>query len=202
MAFLSIFQFPPFIYANAMNDALAPSRGLIQIFTGPGKGKTSAAVGSMIRAAGAGLRVAIVSFDKGGDHYSERKTLERLSESIDQFPTGLERFNPETRKFRFGIEDPDREEAKRGLGIVRELFDRNEHQLIVLDEINTTTHLGMLDIDDVLDIIRSKPEEMEIIMTGRDCPQAYKKIADLVSEICDEKHYMTKGVPAREGFDY
>jgi cob(I)alamin adenosyltransferase len=181
---------------------MSKSKGLIQIFTGNGKGKTSAAVGSAIRAAGAGLKVAIVSFDKGGDHYSERKTLERLSESIDQFPTGMERFNPETRKFRLGVEDSDCEEAKRGLGIVRELFDRNEHQLIVLDEINTTTHLGMLVVEEVLDVIRSKPADMEIIMTGRDCPQAYKEIADLVSEICDEKHYMAKGVPAREGFDY
>ena len=159
-------------------------------------------MGSAIRAAGAGFRVAIVSFDKGGDHYSERKTFERLSDAIDQYPTGLDRFNTETRTFRFGVEDADRTEAQRGLLILRELFERNEHQLIILDEINTTTHLGMLDADDVLRLIQSKPEGVELIMTGRNCPDAYKEIADLVSEIRDVEHYIRKGVGARGGFDY
>jgi cob(I)alamin adenosyltransferase len=177
-------------------------RGLIQIFTGDGKGKTSAAVGSAVRAAGAGLRVAIVSFDKGGEHYSERKALKRFAGLVDQFPTGLDRFAPETEKFRFGVEDPDREEARRGLAIVRKLFERNEHDLIVLDEINTTTQLGMLEERVVIELLASKPRNTEIILTGRDCPDAYKEIADLVSEIRDVKHYFRNGMGAREGFDY
>jgi len=177
-------------------------RGMIQIFTGPGKGKTSAGIGSAVRAIGAGLRVAIVSFDKGGDHYSERKTLDRLAEHVDQFPTGLDRFNPETRTFRFGVEDQDVAEAARGLSIIRDLFERGEHDLVILDEINTTTHLGMVEAASVVELLLSKPRNMEIIMTGRNAPDAYKEIADLVSEIRDEKHYMKKGIGAREGFDY
>jgi cob(I)alamin adenosyltransferase len=177
-------------------------RGLIQIFTGDGKGKTSAAVGSAVRAAGAGLRVAIVSFDKGGEHYFERKALTRLSESIDQFPTGCARFNEDARTFRLGVEAPDREEARRGLAIVRELFERNEHDLVILDEINTTTHLGMLEERVVIELLASKPRNTEIILTGRDCPDAYKEIADLVSEIRDVKHYFRNGMGAREGFDF
>lgn len=178
------------------------SKGLIQIFTGPGKGKTSAGIGSAVRAAGAGLRVAIVSFDKGGDHYSERKALERLSDRIDQYPTGCRRFNEETRTFRFGVEDLDVTEAARGLAIVRELFERDEHDLVILDEINTTTDLGMVETTVVIELLTSKPRNMEVIMTGRNAPDAYKEIADLVSEIRDEKHYMKKGIGAREGFDY
>jgi cob(I)alamin adenosyltransferase len=114
----------------------------------------------------------------------------------------LDRFNPETRTFRFGVEDQDREEAGRGLMIVRDLFAQNEHQLIILDEINTTTDLGMVEAEEVIGLIRSKPDGVEIIMTGRNCPDAYKEIADLVSEIRDEKHYLRDGIPAREGFDY
>jgi cob(I)alamin adenosyltransferase len=177
-------------------------RGMIQIFTGPGKGKTSAGIGSAVRAAGAGLRVAIVSFDKGGEHYSERAALERLSDHIDQFPTGRPRFNEETRTFRFGVEEPDRAEANRGLKIVRDLFERHEHDLVILDEINTTTHLGMVEAASVVELLSSKPRNMEVILTGRDCPEAYKEIADLVSEIRDVEHYIRRGVGAREGFDY
>jgi cob(I)alamin adenosyltransferase len=185
-----------------ISEPSSKRRGLIQIFTGPGKGKTSAAVGSAVRAAGAGLRVAIVSFDKGGEHYSERKALVRFADLIDQFHTGLDRFVPETDEFRFGVEDPDREEARRGLAIVRELFERNEHDLLVLDEINTTIHLGMLDEREAAELLLSKPESLEIILTGRNCPDAYKEIADLVSEIRDVKHYLRNGIGAREGFDY
>lgn len=176
-------------------------RGMIQVITGNGKGKTSIANGSAIRAVGAGLRVAIVSFDKGGDFYSERKALESI-DGIDLFSTGCIRFNTETRTFRFGVEDQDRQEAERGLTIVRELFRQNEHDLLVLDEINTTTHLGMLHEADVVNLIASKPDSMEIIMTGRNCPEAYIEIADLVSEVCDRKHYIRAGISARKGFDY
>lgn len=185
-----------------MNPELTSERGLIQIYTGDGKGKTSAAIGSAVRAAGAGLHVAIVSFDKGGEHYSERRALERLSDCIDQFPTGLDRFNEGKKEFRFGVIKADQEEARRGLELVRNLFQRAEHDLMILDEINTTVHLGMLEEQEVLDVLSSKPDRMELILTGRNCPESFNRIADLVSEIRDVKHYLKRGVQVRKGFDY
>jgi cob(I)alamin adenosyltransferase len=177
--------------------------GLIQVFTGNGKGKTSAALGMALRAVGHGMRVAIVCFDKGGEHYSERKAIaEHLKESIDVYPTGLDRMNSATKKFRMGVSPEDKDEAERGLQIVRDLFARHEHQLVILDEVNTAVCLGMLTEADVLSVITSKPEDVELILTGRNCPESFKSIADLVTEMTLVKHYFYQGVEAREGLDY
>lgn len=178
------------------------SQGLIQVYTGNGKGKTTASLGTAIRAVSKGWKVAIVYFDKGGEHYSERSMITERFPEIEIFPTGLDRIDPKTNKFRFGVTDPDMSEAERGLNIVRDLFNKNQHQLVVLDEINTTTSLGMLDEPAVLDVIKSKPEDMELILTGRDCPESFKELADLVSDVNLVKHYFYHGVPAREGLDY
>ncbi|HWQ99470.1 MAG TPA: cob(I)yrinic acid a,c-diamide adenosyltransferase [Candidatus Methylomirabilis sp.] len=179
------------------------SKGLIQIFTGNGKGKTTAALGTAIRAAGKRIRVAIVSFDKGGTHYSERPVIaSKFAGEIDSFPTGLDRIDPKTDTFRFGVTNEDRAEAERGLAIVRDLLSRREHQLVVLDEINSTVSLGMLDEEGVLAVIRSKPDDVELILTGRDAPASFREMADLVTEMTLVKHYFYHGVPAREGLDY
>lgn len=186
-----------------MKSANTPkSVGLIQLFTGRGKGKTTAALGTAIRAVANRWKVAIVSFDKGGEHYSERRIIRERFPEIDFFPTGLDRIDPVTNTFRFGVTNEDKQEAERGLGIVRDLFVKNEHQLLVLDEINTATGLGMLNEADVLYVLASKPNLMELIMTGRDCPASFTQLADLVSEVNLVKHYFYYGVPAREGLDY
>lgn len=178
------------------------STGLIQVFTGNGKGKTTAALGTAIRAVGAGMKVAIVVFDKGGSHYSERLVAEKFDGQLTFFPTGMDRIDPKTNKFRFGVTDEDRGEAERGLQIVRDLLSRHEHQLVVLDEINSTVSLGMLDESAVRDVITSKPDDVELILTGRNCPESFKDLADLVTEMNLVKHYFYHGVPAREGLDY
>ena len=182
--------------------ATPKSKGLTQLFTGNGKGKTTAALGTAIRAAAKGWKVAIVYFDKGGEHYSERSIVAERFPEIDLFATGLDRIDPKTNKFRFGVTDEDKAEAERGLEIVRDLFTNNQHQLVVLDEINTTTSLGMLDESSVLKVLKSKPEDMELIMTGRNCPGSFKETADLVSDVNLVKHYFYHGVPAREGLDF
>ena len=179
------------------------SEGLIQVFTGNGKGKTTSALGTVIRAVAKGMKIAIVYFDKGGEHYSEREVLtERFKGEIDFWATGLDRIDPATNRFRFGVTPEDKAEAERGLGIVKGLLAKNAHQLVVLDEINTTVSLGMLGEQAVLDVLKSKPEKMELILTGRDCPQSFKDLADLVTEMTLVKPYFYHGVPAREGLDY
>ena len=179
------------------------SVGLIQIFTGDGKGKTTAALGTAMRALARGWRVAFVYFDKGGSHYAERDILaSRFSDLVTVYATGLDRIDPETGKFRFGVTDADRAEAARGLCAVRDLFARAEHRLVILDEINSTTSLGMLEESDVLDALASKPQDVEVILTGRHCPESFKNIADLVSDIRIVKHYFYQGVPARDGLDF
>lgn len=191
------------VIVSDMESANTPkSVGLIQLFTGNGKGKTTAALGTAIRAVANGWKVAIVSFDKGGEHYSERRMFADRFPEIDCFPTGLDRIDSATGTFRFGVTDEDRREAERGLDIVRDLFVKNEHQLLVLDEINTATGLGMLNEADVLAVLASKPDLMELIMTGRNCPESFTHLADLVSDVNLVKHYFYHGVPAREGLDY
>jgi cob(I)alamin adenosyltransferase len=177
--------------------------GLIQCFTGNGKGKTSASLGTMLRAASKGWRIAIVWFDKGGTHYSEREILRnRFSDLVDLYPTGLDRIDPVTNQFRFSVLPEDRAEAERGLGIVRNLFSRNEHRLVILDEINSTVALGMLEEAPVLDLLQSKPKEMELIITGRNAAPGIVEMSDLVTEMNNIKHYFEHGVEARDGLDF
>lgn len=178
------------------------SSGLIQVYTGDGKGKTTAALGMAVRAVGAGKRVAIVYFDKGGAHYAERKVLaERFNDAIDFFGTGLDRIDVTTGRFRFGVTDDDKAEAASGLEIVTALFSEANHDLVILDEINSTVSLGMLEEDAVLAVLAGKPEDTEVVLTGRKAPDSFRELADLVSEMTLVDHYFYRGVPAREGFD-
>lgn len=178
------------------------SRGLIQVFTGNGKGKTTAALGTAIRAIAKGKKVAIVYFDKGGTHYSERKVLAERFPEIEFFATGLDRIDPVSGRFRFGVILEDKLEAERGFAKAREWIMGGRYDLIVLDEINTTISLGMLELRPVLELLREKPPHVEIIATGRNAPPELIELADLVTEMTLIKHYFYKGVPAREGLDY
>lgn len=179
--------------------------GLISIFTGDGRGKTTAGLGTAVRALGAGKRVAIVYFDKGGGaHYSERKVLDVLARTfpIEHHVTGRDRIDPTTGRFDFSIIEQDRTEAARGLDVVRGLFARAEHDLVVLDEVNSTISLGMLDEGEVLDVLSHKPDRMEVILTGRNAPISFRSLAHLVTDMTLVKHYFYSGVPAREGIDW
>ncbi len=196
---------PANLRIRCANDMNTPSknRGQVQVYTGDGKGKTTAALGLAIRAAGAGLRPAIVYFDKGGSHYFERHLIkQRLAGLIDFFVTGLPRFDPVKRVFRFGVTPDDLAEARRGLDLARGLLAGRQYDLVVLDEAVTSIQAGLLDEADVLELVRAKPPETELVLTGRGCPPALVELADLVSEVRDVKHYLRAGVPAREGLDY
>lgn len=178
---------------------------MIQLYTGNGKGKTTAALGTALRSVAIGNRVAFVYFDKGGSHYSERTLFEgplKQTGLIDYFPTGLDRIDPVTNKFRFGVTLEDKAEAERGLQITRDIFKDNTHALVVLDELNSTLFLKMLKLPDVLAVIDQKPPEMELIITGRGAPQELIEKADLVTEMTLVNHYFYRDVLAREGIDY
>lgn len=174
--------------------------GLIQLFTGNGKGKTTAALGEALRAHSIGKKVAFVYFDKGGEtHYSERKVLDQLG--ILYIATGRDRIDPVTGRFDFSIQDIDKQDAARGLAETERLFNEL-YDLVVMDEINSTVSLGILDEQAVLNLISKKPNMTELVLTGRNAPDSFLKKAHLVTEMRLGKHYFYSGVPAREGLDY
>ncbi|MFC1884167.1 cob(I)yrinic acid a,c-diamide adenosyltransferase [Thermodesulfobacteriota bacterium] len=169
-------------------------RGYIQVYTGDGKGKTTAALGLALRAAGAGLRVYICQFMKKGD-YSEIKALETYHDliTVEQFGTG---------KFIEGKPSPeDIKAAQEAVRRIKEIFSNGEHDVLIMDEANVALHLGLLSMDDIKDIIQSKPEGMEIVLTGRNAPQELIEDADLVTEMKLIKHYFKDGVHARTGIE-
>lgn len=174
--------------------------GQIQIYTGNGKGKTTAALGLAMRARGRKLRVAIVFFDKGGLNYGERRILKQIG--VDFWVSGCIRFNAKLKKFRFGVTEEDKMAASHGLDIAREILSKGKYDLVILDEINSTTHLKMLNVDDVVAVIRAKNKNTELIMTGRNAPIKLKKLATLITEMKLVKHYFYNKIEAREGMEY
>lgn len=175
--------------------------GLIQLFTGNGKGKTTASLGETIRAVGAGKRVGIVFFDKGGDsHYFERKVLDGL-EGVEYVATGRDRIDPITNKFDFSITDTDKTEGTRGLQEVSRMFMEN-YDVIVMDEVNSSADLGIISVKDVLKLLDTKPDTTELIMTGRNAPKEFIDRAHLMTQMKLRKHYFYSGVKAREGLDF
>lgn len=176
--------------------------GLISVLHGNGKGKTTSAIGSAIRCAGSGRRVAIIFFDKGGnDHYSERAILDQI-DNIDYWATGRDRIDKVTGKFDFSITKFDKTEAKRGLDLVKRALLSKTYDLVILDEINSTQNLDIIDLEPVLAVIDQKPDKVEMIITGRNPHQEILKRAHLISQVTLERHYFYSGVPAREGIDY
>ncbi|RMD52190.1 hypothetical protein D6827_00550 [Candidatus Parcubacteria bacterium] len=174
--------------------------GLIQMFHGYGKGKTSAGLGMAIRAAGAGKRVGIIYFDKGGsEHYSERKILDKI-DNIDYFVTGRDRIGPDG-KFDFTTTELDKKEAGKGLVMAQSLA-KEGYDLLILDEINSTVDLGLLPVEEVVYFLDNKPKYLEVILTGRNPHILLRQRAHLITEMMPQKHYFHAGVKAREGLDY
>jgi len=170
-------------------------RGLLEVYTGDGKGKTTAALGLALRMSGHGGRVAIIQFMKGWDSYGEIEALKRVP--------GLRHERTGTPDYVYrGQESPvDRMEAQRGLDLARECLG-GEYDLVVLDELNVVLDFGLLELQPVLDLLRSRPFHVEVVVTGRGAPQALLDAADLVTEMREVRHPYTKGVVSRRGIDY
>jgi len=169
-------------------------KGYVQVYTGDGKGKTTAAIGLSIRAAGAGLKVFFAQFIKGME-YSEHRALERFRDLITIRQYGRNCFIKD---------EPEAEDvimAKEGLSEIKEVMLSGKFQVIVLDEANVAARYNLYPVDDLLDLIRIKPADVELIITGRDADPRIIEAADLVTEMKEVKHYYQKGVSARDGIE-
>lgn len=185
-------------------DLINPSweqRGYIQIYTGNGKGKTTASLGLAMRALGRNWKVLVVMFTKGGDNYGELASFRNLSPDI-QNNLVIEQAGLDRIVYSHNKSDDDIQEIKRGWEIAKKAIKNDEYQLIILDEINIAIDLELLDIDEVVDVLKNKPPEMEIVLTGRNAHPKAIEIAHLVSEIEPIKHYWNLGVSARKGIEF
>jgi cob(I)alamin adenosyltransferase len=169
-------------------------KGYIQVYTGDGKGKTTAALGLTLRAVGAGLKVYIAQFIKMGD-YSEINALERLSESVTVEQFGCGRF-PKRKP-----SDEDIALARKGLDRIREVFASGQYNVVILDEANVAVSLGLFGVEALLNIMDLKPANVEMVITGRNAPAPVIEKADLVSQVNAIKHYFQSGVKARVGIE-
>jgi len=174
---------------------MAAHKGLIHVYTGDGKGKTTAAIGLGVRAVGAGLRVHMIQFMKGR-RYSELDALERLPGfTVVQF--GRDEFVSKKKP-----EQIDINLAQKGLAHAQEVLRKNEYDVVILDEINVAVDYHLISLDDVLELMKMKPDSMELILTGRYATPELVRQADLVSEMLEIKHPFQKGVPSRKGIDW
>lgn len=167
---------------------------MIQVYTGNGKGKTTAALGLALRAAGAGLKVYIGQFIKGKE-YSELVALKKFKNiKVEQFGRG--------RFIREKLSRQDLESAKRGIEKIKKIIADNIYDVVILDEINIALHLKLLSPKEVLGLMKNTPRKIELVLTGRCAGQSIIKNADLVSDIKERKHYFRKGLRARRGIEY
>lgn len=171
-------------------------RGFIQVYTGNGKGKTTAALGLAFRAVGRGLRVIMIQFMKGGGPYGEHAAAERLAPDLTIIPTGrpgwVNRENPDPEDVRL---------AREALETARRAVTGGEYDLVILDEVNGAVSFGLLSVDDVLGIMGVKPALVELVLTGRNADERIIAASDLVTEMHEVKHYYKAGVAARIGIE-
>ncbi|MDI6905527.1 MAG: cob(I)yrinic acid a,c-diamide adenosyltransferase [Candidatus Bathyarchaeia archaeon] len=171
-------------------------RGIVQVYTGNGKGKTSAAFGLALRAIGRGLKVYVIQFIKGGFDYGELYIVDKLPNlTLKAFGRG-----------RFVTEKPpereDIEFAEKAMALAEEVVKSDEYDIVVLDEINVALNLKLIKIERVLELIRNKPKHVELILTGRYAPDKIIEAANLVTEMREVKHPYNKGFQARKGIEY
>jgi cob(I)alamin adenosyltransferase len=177
-----------------IQSAESAMKGYVQVYTGNGKGKTTAALGLALRAAGAGLKVYVAQFVKGMP-YSEHKALERFSDCITIRKYG---------RACFIEKEPvaeDIEAARQGLREAREILASGKYDLVILDEANIATYFRLFSADDLLRVIESRPEHVELVITGRYADPKIVERADLVTEMSEVKHYYARGVEARPGIE-
>ena len=171
-------------------------KGLIQVYTGDGKGKTTAALALALRAVGHGMKVLMIQFMKGGTEIGEVKAAQKLAPYLTIVPMGRETFVPK--------DNPHPEDikiAREGLLLSQKAIQNKEYDVVILDEINVAIEYGLVSISDLLQLLDSKPKEVEIVLTGRNARPELLEKADLVTEMVKRKHYFNEGVPARKGME-
>ncbi|MDD5222862.1 MAG: cob(I)yrinic acid a,c-diamide adenosyltransferase [bacterium] len=171
-------------------------KGFIQVYTGDGKGKTTAALGLALRAIGHGFKVNIIHFMKGNIEYGELKAAKCLEPNLIIRQMGRETF--------VSRDNPDQEDiklAQQALDLAGEAVAGGEYDLVVLDEINCALDFGLIPLEQVLKILRTKPERVELVLTGRGAPPEIIQAADLVTEMKEIKHYYRRGIKSRKGIE-
>ncbi len=170
-------------------------KGLVQVYTGNGKGKTSAAFGLALRAAGRGLKVYIIQFIKGGFDYGELYVVGKIPNvTLKAFGRG---------KFIMD-KTPAKEDvrlAEEALALAEQVVSSGDYDVVLLDEISVALSLGLIKLEPVLEFVKGKPMHVELVLTGRNAPNEIIEVADLVTEMVEQKHYYKDGVSARKGFE-
>lgn len=170
--------------------------GIVQVYTGDGKGKTTAGVGQAVRAVGAGKRVAFVQFVKGGARSSELAVLESIGVRVERpavTSTGL---------LGDGLTEADHRYAEQAWGIASAVLGGLDFDVVVLDEINVAMRYGLVDEATVLEALRNRFGAMDVVLTGRGASPELIDFADLVTEMVPRKHPYDAGVPARLGIEF
>jgi cob(I)alamin adenosyltransferase len=172
------------------------AKGLVQVYTGEGKGKTTAAIGTILRALGNNLKVCVIAFMKVGHPSGEWNILPELRNiSISRFGSGP-LVNPSN------ITSQDREEATKALEAAREAILGGDYDMVVLDEVNVAVAWELIELDEVLRLVENRPPHVEIVLTGRGADKEIVKVADIVTEMLNIKHPYDEGITARRGIEY
>lgn len=174
--------------------------GYIQIYTGDGKGKTTASLGLALRAIGHGWKVLIIQFtkgDQGADYYGEINSAANFVNNLEITQFGLDRV-----VYSHNINIEDYKEARKGWNFAKDAINSGKYQLIIMDEVNVCVDLGMIKISEVKETLMKKPQNLEIVLTGRKAHPELIAMAHLVTEMKPIKHYFDIGVMARQGIEF
>jgi cob(I)alamin adenosyltransferase len=174
----------------------AIGKGYVQVYTGSGKGKTTASLGLAVRAAGHGLKTVIIQFMKGWIDYGELAGVRMLAPHVELHQVGRDTFVNRKK-----LDPEDIRLALEGWKLAKEIISGRKADIVVLDEINCAMDFGLLPVGEVLEAIKGKPDGMELVLTGRGAPPEIIEAADLVTEMREIRHYYAKGVDARVGVE-
>ncbi|MFA4885037.1 MAG: cob(I)yrinic acid a,c-diamide adenosyltransferase [Desulfotomaculaceae bacterium] len=180
-----------------MKNDSAKRKGLVHVYTGNGKGKTTAALGLALRAIGHGHNVFMLQFMKGSKNYGEIIAAEKYLPDLTIVQSGLETFvskeNPAQVDINLAVE---------GLKIAKKVIEENKYHMLILDEVNVALDFNLIPLSDVVELIKNKPAEMELVLTGRYAPKEILELGDVVSDVTLVNHPYYHGVEAREGIEF
>lgn len=174
-------------------------RGLVVVITGHGKGKTTTALGLAVRACGHGMRICIIQFMKGDLYSGERDGVKKMDCAIEMHATGKGFCGIQGNPYPYR---EHRQNAQDAAALAREKMASGDYDLIILDEVNNALHLKLVDLEQILSLIREKPPLVHLVLTGRDAHPAVIELADTVSEVVEIKHAYRKGIEPQPGIDY
>ena len=173
--------------------------GLVVVLTGYGKGKTSSALGMVLRACGHGMKICMLQFMKGDIFTGEWEAVKKLDCDVEIVPTGMGFCGIQGNPY---SQAQHREAAQRALLMAKERITSGKYDLIVLDEINNAVNLKLVDLDQVIDLLRNKPPLLHLVLTGRDAAPEVIALADTVSEVKEIAHAYRKGIEPQPGIDF